>query len=57
MEVNKMVGCSVMHMYNFLGSDGGGDDDDDVCAHMVHSCRLRKSVRKLKSVMQFSLFI
>jgi len=22
MEVNKMVVCSVMHMYNFLGSDG-----------------------------------
>ena len=34
-----------MHMYNFIGSD------DDVRAHMVHS------VRKLESVMQFSLFI
>lgn len=46
-----MVGMFSDAMYNFLGSVG------DVCAVMVHSCRLGRSVRKLVSVMQFSLFI
>jgi hypothetical protein len=37
-------------LVHFLGGD-------DVCAYMVPSCRLRKNVRRLESLMQSALFI